>query len=144
MNFTNHGNPKTSEEKEKQLLRLKTLMPEISHANIAATLDMGQRTVGKVLERINNLPQKKYESWLNQQKKEIDSLRSQMIRETDTQLMEALRNKKLTPFQLIGMTKVLYEQTWPALAKQVNVQVGDKNLVVEFSGWKRALETAKK
>jgi len=93
------------------------------------------REIGKVVGRsaetvLRAMSDKKYSRYRDFYKKKIDLQRFESVFDADSQVFTAIKENKLTPYQLIGLSKTYYEQSFGLLdeqnrvpSAQVNVQI---------------------
>lgn len=98
----------------------KTKHPLMSQETIAKKVGRSHDTISRVMSS------KAFSKYSDQYKKRIDALRFEGIFESDTRIVDAVKNDELTPYQLIGLSKTFYEQVFnigqPLVALQNNSQ----------------------
>lgn len=123
--------PKASKvsEEEKQVIvktayALKHKNPKIGPNEIARQVNRSPQVVTKILS------DKKYERFKNAWKKKIDLQRFETIQEADIRVLNAIKSNKMKPYQLIGASKVYYEQSFGLQEEQNRVPQAQVNLQI--------------
>ena len=80
--------------------------PKLPIKHIAKKVNRSEQSILKIMS------DKKFEKYRNEYKKKIDQIRFEAIAEGDIQVLEAVKEKQIKPYQLIGMSKTYYEQSF--------------------------------
>lgn len=117
--------PEEQENIVKVGFALKKIDPKMGVREIAKQVQRSKTTVHRVMS------DKKFSKYRDDFKKSIDSIRFEAIAKGDKQVLEAVENRKLTPFQLIGLSKTYYEQSFGLNNPQIAVTNNTAVQVVE-------------
>jgi predicted transcriptional regulator len=86
---------------------LKAQDPDITQKQIAEITGIDDSTVSKTLS------DKRFERYIRDSKKTVDQIRYETLKLTDRLIQKAAKEGKLSPYQLIGLSKTYYEQLNP-------------------------------
>lgn len=117
--------PEEKENIAKVGYAMKSKNPNTTLTQISKQVDRHPVTV------LRAMSDAKFSKYRNDFKKRIDQLRFEAIAEGDARVLKAVKEDKLKPYQLIGMSKTFYEQSFGLLdpsisggtGTQVNVQI---------------------
>ena len=90
----------------KTAFALKADNPKTSLKEIAKVVKRDDSTIWRVMS------DKKFDKYRDEFKKKIDQIRFQAIAEGDLQVLQAVKDQQIKPYQLIGMSKTYYEQSF--------------------------------